>query len=103
MGNLRSSAENKAIVSLMEKISPAAFQDKFHAPVEQLDQLIQVKTVTISRLMEIAPQGVIDPSPYIYNSTLYTMAGLVSAASILHFMVKPVDKKYFELTKEIEA
>ena len=41
----------------MEKISPAAFQDKFHAPVEQLDQLIQAKTVTISRLMEIAPQG----------------------------------------------
>jgi len=42
------------------------------------------------------PQGTIDPSPFLYNNTMYTMAGLVSCASVLHFMVKPVDKKYFE-------
>jgi len=100
--NLRSSAENKAISSLMEKISPDVFLERFNAPVGQLEQLIQAKTVSISRLMEIAPQGCIDPSPYIYNSTLYTMAGLVSAASVLHFMVKPVNQKYFKITQELE-
>ena len=46
--------------------------------------------------------GTLDPSPYIYNSTLYTMAGLVSAAAALHYMVKPVDQMYFNQTKLIE-
>ena len=30
------------------------------------------------------------------SNTMYTMAGLVSLASALHFMVGPVNKKYFE-------
>ena len=39
-------------------------------------------------------------SPFLYNDTMYTMAGLVTMASALHFMVKPVDKKYFEAEKK---
>ena len=46
--------------------------------------------------MTIMPQGTVDPSPFLYNNTMYTMAGLVSLASILHLLVKPVNKKYFE-------
>ena len=64
---------------------------------------MSAKTVTIPRLMELAPPGTIDPSPFIYNSTLYTMAGLVSVAAMLHFMVKPVNTKYFDLSEQIEA
>ena len=44
--------------------------------------------------------GTIDPSPFLYNNTMYTMAGLVSVASALHFMVGPVDKKHFEKDTE---
>ena len=40
--------------------------------------------------------GTIDPSPFLYNNTMYTMAGLVSTAAVLHFMVRPVHQKYFE-------
>ena len=40
------------------------------------------------------------PSPFLYNNTMYTMAGLVTMASALHFMVKPVDQKYFEPEKK---
>ena len=47
-------------------------------------------------MSQFVPQGTIDPSPFIYNNTMYTMAGLVGVASMLHFMVKPVDQKYFE-------
>ena len=47
--------------------------------------------------------GTIDPSPFLYNNTMYTMAGLVSVASALHFMVGPVDKKYFEKETEKKA
>ena len=39
-------------------------------------------------------------SPFLYNNTMYTMAGLVTAASALHFMVRPVDKKHFEPEKK---
>jgi len=100
--NLRSAAENKAIDSLMKTINPLTFEKQFNAPVDQLQDLVQAKTVTMSRLMEITPTGTIDPSPYIYNTTLYTMAGLVSAAAALHYMVKPVNSKYFDQTKLLE-
>ena len=46
--------------------------------------------------------GVIDPSPFVYNSTLYTLAGLVGLAGALHLMVRPVDAKYIKLTKDME-
>ena len=46
--------------------------------------------------MNIMPQGTIDPSPFLYNNTMYTMAALVGVGAALHFMVRPVDKKYFE-------
>ena len=75
---------------------------KFAADSSQLEQLVSAKTVTIPRLMEIAPSGTLDPSPFIYNSTLYTMAGLVSVAAMLHFMVKPVDRKYFDMSEKIK-
>merc|ERR1711892_41958 len=100
--NLRSSAEKDAINQLMTKIQPDAFISKFAADPSQLDQLVSAKTVTIPRLMEIAPTGTLDPSPFIYNSTLYTMAGLVSVAAMLHFMVKPVNSKYFEMSEKLK-
>ncbi len=46
--------------------------------------------------MQIVPNGVADPTPYIYDSTMYTMAGLACVASVSHFLIKPVDPKYFE-------
>lgn len=33
--------------------------------------------MTIGKLMEIAPAGTMDPTPFIYDSTMYTMAGLM--------------------------
>ena len=46
--------------------------------------------------MTIMPSGTVDPSPFLYNNTMYTMSALVGVAAMLHFMVKPVDRKYFE-------
>jgi len=100
--NLRSSAEKEAIASLMTKISPEVFTSKFAADPSQLEQLISAKTVTIPRLLEIAPPGTLDPSPFIYNSTLYTMAGLVSIAAMLHFMVRPVHPRYFQESEKLK-
>ena len=64
--------------------------------MSQAQTLIEAKTLTISKLMTIMPPGTLDPSPFIYNDTMYTMAALVSVGAMLHLMVKPVDPKYFE-------
>ena len=115
---LRKMSENAALQDLLGKVDPAKFQGTFGVDVSQANALIEAKTLTISKLMTIMPnvstsvlrrplgswwliikclpQGTIDPSPFIYNNTMYTMAGLVGVASMLHFMVKPVDQKYFE-------
>jgi len=94
--NLKKIAETNAINDLLGKVDPVAFLDKFGVGLPEAGTLIEAKTLTISNLMTIMPNGTIDPSPFLYNDTMYAMAGLVGAASLLHFMVKPVDKKYFE-------
>lgn len=38
---------------------------------------LQAKALTIDKLMQIAPAGTVDPTPFIYDSTMYTMAGLM--------------------------
>merc|ERR1711973_523530 len=98
--NLRKLAEVNAINELLTKVDPQVFLSKFGVAVSEAPSLIEAKTLTISKLMSIMPQGTIDPSPFLYNNTMYTMAGLVTMASALHFMVKPVDQKFFEKEKK---
>ncbi len=54
------------------------------------------QAVTISRLMDLVPPGTIDPSPYVYDSTMFTMAGLMAVSTVAHRLVRPVHPKYFE-------
>ena len=44
--------------------------------------------------MEIAPEGTIDPTPSLYNTTMYTMAALLVIGFIANAFVKPVDSKH---------
>ena len=81
---------------LLAKVDPAKFQAAFGVDLSQAQTLIEAKTLTISKLMTIMPPGTLDPSPFIYNNTMYTMAALVSAGAGLHLMVRPVNPKYFE-------
>ena len=46
--------------------------------------------------MTLMPPGTLDPSPFIYNNTMYTMAGLVAVGAGLHSMIRPVDRKFFK-------
>ncbi|MCO6185271.1 OFA family MFS transporter [Rhizobium sp. L1K21] len=91
---LRSASLISSIKDLAAKVDPAAFQAKFGAGIDQLDQLVAAKTVTVARLMEIAPAGTVDPTPSLYNTTMYAMAGLLAIALVANFLVKPVDEKH---------
>jgi len=91
---LREASIGSSVKDLASKVDPAAFQEKFGAGIDQLDTLVAAKTVTISRLMEIAPAGTVDPTPSLYNTTMYAMAGLLVIALISNMMVKPVHESH---------
>lgn len=92
--SLRESAISNAIADLATRVNPAAFEQRFGAGLDQLDQLVAAQTVTIARLMEIAPPGTPDPTSGVYNSTMYLMAGLLAIGLVCNALMKPVDHKH---------
>jgi len=99
---LRQASVTSAIRDLAAKVDPAAFQAKFGAGLEKLDQLVAAKTVTIAKLMEIAPAGTVDPTPSVYNTTMYAMAGLLVVGLIANMMVRPVHEKHHMKHEEFQ-
>ena len=50
-----------SFVDLLTKVDPNVFLTKFGVDVSNASSLIEAKTLTISKLMTIMPQGTIDP------------------------------------------
>jgi hypothetical protein len=92
---LREAALQRAIENLARTIDPARFSATFGAPPTDLPALVAQKTVTIAKLMEIAPPGTINPSSTLYNSTMYLMAGLLGVALVANALLRPVDSKHY--------
>ncbi len=92
--SLRQYSMTNAIHDLIANIDPSAFLAQFGAPVEQLQLLIEQKTVTISRLMEIAPPGTTDPTSGLYNSTMVLMALLLAIALVSNAFMRPVHARH---------
>jgi len=63
--------------------------------MDQLQQLIAAKTVTIQNLMAIAPPGTVDPTSSLYNTTMYAMAALLVIAFFANLTMKKVDSKHY--------
>lgn len=84
-----------AIDNLAAKIEPERFAATFGAPLTDLPALVAAKTVTIARLIELAPAGTIDPSSTVYNSTMYLMAALLAIALVANLLIRPVDSKHY--------
>jgi MFS family permease len=93
--SLRQSAAVNAIAKLAASVDPAAFRQRFGAPLEQLDQLVAAQTVTISRLMELAPAGTVDPTPGLYNSTMYLRVALLAVGLLCNALMRPVTQKHY--------
>jgi MFS family permease len=91
---LRNMSLDNAINDLVAKIDPAVFQAKFGSAVSQLNELVAAKTVTVSNLMELVPAGTIDPTPSLYNSTMYAMAALLVVAFFANLTVNSVNDKH---------
>ena len=91
---LRERSLRAALTVLASKIARSTFEQTFGAPVSELPLLITQKTVTLPKLMALAPQGTVDPSSTLYSSTMLTMAGLLVIAFIANWQVRPVDAKH---------
>ena len=88
--SLRESSLRTALRDLAQRADPQQFTQQFGAPVAQLERLIEQKTVTIAKLMEIAPTGTPDPSSGLYNLTMYLMASLLVIALAANLAVRPL-------------
>ena len=91
---LREMSREQAIYDLIRKVEPSAFLEKFGAPIDQIEQLINAKTVTIAKIMEIAPPGTLDPTPNLYNTTMYAMAALLVIAFFANLFMRPVHGRH---------
>ena len=57
--------------------------------------MVEAKTVTLAKLMEIVPAGTADPTTTLYNMTMYLMAGHLTLALIANLSIKkPVAAKH---------
>ena len=91
---LRERAVERAIGSLTALIEPARFEAVFGAGLAHLDELIAARTVTIAKLMDLVPPGTPDPTPGLYNETMYLMAFLLFIALIANALMRPVDPRH---------
>jgi MFS family permease len=91
---LRARAIDSALHDLAVRVDPERFRQAFGAGLEQLDALIKQQTVTIAKLMEIAPPGTVDPTPSLYNLTMYLMAALLAIALVANALMRPVETKH---------
>ena len=96
---LRTRSEHQAIADIATKVPEEKFKEAFGSTTSELQVLIDAKTVTISKLMELAPPGTIDPTPFLYNNTMFFSASLLAIAAIANSRIRPVSDRY-KMTKE---
>jgi MFS family permease len=100
--SLRARAVDSALHDLAARIDPERFRQAFGAGIDQLDTLIAQQTVTIAKLMEIAPTGTVDPTSSIYNLPMYVMAGLLCVALVANALMKPVATRHHLAETELK-
>jgi len=89
--SLREHSLNRAIRDLAQRIEPQRFAEKFGAPIDHLEALTAAKTVTLPKLMELAPAGTVDPAATLYNSTMFVMAALLAVALVANALIRPIN------------
>ena len=65
-------------------------------------ELMDAKTVTINRLLDICPQGTIDPTPFLYDDALMVLGTCAAGALITNAMLVPMDKSKHETFGDLD-
>ena len=93
--SLRKQSLWHAVQQVAAQVDPQKFAAAFGAPREELPTLFARKTVTLAKLLELAPPGTANPSSTLYNSTMYLMEALLVIALIANACIRPVDSKHY--------
>ena len=86
---LRERAKDRAIDDLVASCSAADFESQFGAGLGALAELKAANTVTIARLLEIAPAGTLDPTPTLYDESCYLMCILLAVSAGANAFIRP--------------
>ena len=54
--------------------------------MEQADALMAAKSLSISKLMVLAPPGTVDPMPHLYDTSMYAYAGKTTIFTSQHVL-----------------
>lgn len=92
---LRNRALVDALTDLASKVDDVSFELVFHASKAQLPELIEAKTVTIPRMLELCPEGTVDPTMMLYDTTFYGIAGMLTLACASNAVLRSVDRRHF--------
>jgi len=102
---LRSNSVESATQELLRTVENVdAFHNTFGcsaSDTEAIRTLIDAKTITIGRLMELVPPGTIDPTPFLCDSTCYVAAGLMGVSALANLSIQPLDVK--KTLKDLKA
>ena len=93
VAHFRNLSVNEAIAELSSQVPAAEFQSAFGASHDMLPQLVEARTVTINRLMELVPEHTPDPTPFVYDKSLYLCAGLYSLAFLTNATLQQLEKR----------
>ena len=94
---LRSYSYDNAMHELLSTIQAhdaSALERTFGVSISDekaMRSLIEAKTITIERVVELAPMGTVDPTPFLYDSTCYAAAGLMGVAALSNLAIRPLD------------
>jgi hypothetical protein len=104
LAKMRCISVENAIDNLLDSVQDKnLFQMKFGClldDTETIQTLIDAKTITIARLLEVTPVGTVDPTPFLYDSTCYAAAGLMTLSFITNLLITPLD--YAKIAKKLE-
>ena len=102
---LRQQSAHNATMDLLAKVKDeAAFEHAFGCSLQDtssVETLIDAKTLTIARLMELVPVGTVDPTPFLYDTTCYAAAALMGVSLISNWMVHPIDVR--QIQRQLES
>lgn len=99
---LRRQATESAAEELASKVDPKLFENTFGSGPETLNELMEANTVTIAKLMDIVPAGTCDPTPHLYDTTMYAMSGLLGVAFISNLLMRPVASKHWTTSTSVD-
>lgn len=100
VSQLRARAERRAVATILPAVDDQKFFDRFGVTKKETHALMKSNAITIKKVLEIAPDGTVDPSPTLYNSTLYVISAMFVVAGLTSRAICKVPASVFKVSKK---